>query len=185
MKTTHLTMFRLDKLYKTHHFDHLTIWFFLFCMFADVHKKLFAYQHRASGKNFQDFHFFFHILLHSSKYIPEFQFVLIENSDQIDPQIPYYDPIAIGYQWNLCKYFGALLALSSRTVSSRLVLQCRNSLQGLSVHNRNQLFWVPGHCGIIGNKETDSLAGMGSKSSFCGPEPCLPVPRSLITRVTK
>jgi hypothetical protein len=29
----------------------------------------------------------------------------------------------------------ALLALSSRTVSSRLVLQWRNSLQGLSIHN--------------------------------------------------
>jgi hypothetical protein len=39
----------------------------------------------------------------------------------------------------------ALLALSSHTVSSRLVLQCRNSLQGLSINNRVQLFWVPGH----------------------------------------
>jgi hypothetical protein len=29
----------------------------------------------------------------------------------------------------------ALLVLSSHTVSSRLVLQCRNSLQGLSIHN--------------------------------------------------
>jgi hypothetical protein len=46
----------------------------------------------------------------------------------------------------------ALLALSSHTVSSRLVLQCRNSLQGLSVQNRVQLFWVPGHCGIIRNE---------------------------------
>jgi hypothetical protein len=70
-------------------------------------------------------------------------------------------------------------------VSSKLVLQCRNSLQGLSIHNRVQLFWVPGHCGIIRNEETDGLVGVGSKSSFCGPEPCLPVPRSLMTRVTK
>jgi ribonuclease HI len=61
----------------------------------------------------------------------------------------------------------ALLAFSSHTVSSRLVLQCRNSLQGLSIHNKVQLFWVPGHCGITGNEETDSLAGVGSKSSFC------------------
>jgi ribonuclease HI len=64
----------------------------------------------------------------------------------------------------------ALLALSSHTVSSKLVLQCRNSLQGLSIHNRVQLFWVPGHCGLIGNEEADSLAGVGSKSRFCGPE---------------
>jgi hypothetical protein len=38
----------------------------------------------------------------------------------------------------------------------------------------------------IGNEEADGLAEVGSKSSFCGPvEPCLPVPRSLMTRVTK
>jgi hypothetical protein len=29
------------------------------------------------------------------------------------------------------------------------------------------------------------MAGLGFKSSFCGPEPCLPVPKSLMTRVTK
>jgi hypothetical protein len=43
----------------------------------------------------------------------------------------------------------ALLALGSHTVSSRLVLQCRNSLQGLSIYNRVQLFWAPGHCGMV------------------------------------
>jgi ribonuclease HI len=75
-----------------------------------------------------------------------------------------------------------LMALSAHM---KLVLQCRNSLQGLSIHNRVQLFWVPGHCGIIGNEEVGGLAGVGSKSSFCGLEPCLPVPRSLMTRVTK
>jgi hypothetical protein len=58
-------------------------------------------------------------------------------------------------------------------------------VQGLSIQNRVQLFWVSGHCGIIGNEEANGLAGVGSKSSFCGPEPCLPVPKSLMTRVTK
>jgi hypothetical protein len=65
----------------------------------------------------------------------------------------------------------ALLALSSHTVSSGLVAQCQNSLQGLSLHKRAQLFWVPGHCGIIGNEEADGLVGVGSQSSFCKPEP--------------
>jgi hypothetical protein len=81
--------------------------------------------------------------------------------------------------------WAALLALSSLTMSSRLVLQCRNSLQGLSIHNGVQLFWVPGHCGIIGNEEADGIAGVGSKSSFCGLELCLHVPKSLMKRVTK
>jgi hypothetical protein len=74
---------------------------------------------------------------------------------------------------------------SRAAVSSKLVFQCLNSLQGLSIHSKAQLFWVPGHCSIIGNEVADSLAVMGSKSSFCGPEPCLPVPRSLMTRVKK
>jgi hypothetical protein len=79
----------------------------------------------------------------------------------------------------------ALLALSSHTVSSRLVFQCRDSLQGLPIQKRVQLFWVPGHCGIIGNKDAAGLAGLGPKSSICGPEPCLPVTKALMTRVKK
>jgi ribonuclease HI len=51
----------------------------------------------------------------------------------------------------------ALLALSSHTVSSRLVLRCRNYLQRLSIHNRVQLCWIPGHCGIIRNEKADGL----------------------------
>jgi hypothetical protein len=79
----------------------------------------------------------------------------------------------------------ALLALSSYTVWSGLVIQCWNSLQGLFIHNRVQMFWVPDHCGIIWNEVADGLTWMGSKSSFCGLEHCLPVPKSLMTRVTK
>jgi hypothetical protein len=38
---------------------------------------------------------------------------------------------------------------------------------------------------IIGNEEADDLAGVGSKSNFYGLEPCLPVPKSLMTPMTK
>jgi hypothetical protein len=50
---------------------------------------------------------------------------------------------------------------------------------------RFNCFGLSGHCGIVGNEEADGLAGVGSESSICGPEPCLPVPRSLMTRVIK
>jgi hypothetical protein len=41
----------------------------------------------------------------------------------------------------------ALMALKSYTVSSRVVVQCRSSLQELALSNRVRLVWVPGHCG--------------------------------------
>jgi ribonuclease HI len=68
----------------------------------------------------------------------------------------------------------ALLALKSYAVSSRVVLQCRDSLQELALSNRVRLVWVPGHCGIHGNEEADALARAGSGSAFLEPEPCLP-----------
>jgi hypothetical protein len=55
------------------------------------------------------------------------------------------------------------------------------SLQRLSIYNTVQLLWVPGHCGIIGNEEADGLAGVGSESKFYGPEPCLIVPKLLMS----
>jgi ribonuclease HI len=68
------------------------------------------------------------------------------------------------------------LALSSHTVSSKLVLQ------GLSIQNRVQLFWVPGHCGIIGNEKVDGLAGVGSKSNFYGPGTLFARPKVTVTK---
>jgi hypothetical protein len=65
-----------------------------------------------------------------------------------------------------------LLALKPYAMSSRVVLQCRDSLQELPLSNRVRLVWVPGHCGIHGN-ETDALARAGSSSDYVEPEPCL------------
>jgi hypothetical protein len=67
----------------------------------------------------------------------------------------------------------ALLALSSYTISSKLLHQCWLSLQDLSNNNWVKLFWVLGHCYIKGNEEADRLARVGLDSHFCGPEPCV------------
>jgi ribonuclease HI len=58
----------------------------------------------------------------------------------------------------------ALLAFKSCAVSSRVVPQCKDSIQELALSNRVQLVWVPGHFGIHGNSETDALARAGLSS---------------------
>jgi ribonuclease HI len=74
----------------------------------------------------------------------------------------------------------ALLALKSYAVSPRVVLQCRDSLQGLALSNRVRLVWVPGHFGIHENEQADALARAGSSYAFVGPEPCLPLALSSV-----
>jgi hypothetical protein len=76
----------------------------------------------------------------------------------------------------------ALLAFKLYAVSSRVVLQCRDSLQELVLSNRVRLVRVPGHCGIYGNEEAEALARAGSSSAFGGPVPCLPLAHSSVKR---
>jgi hypothetical protein len=78
-----------------------------------------------------------------------------------------------------------LLALSSYTISSKLLHQCWLSLQDLSNNNRVRLFWVSDHCDIKGNEEADRLARMGSDSHFCGPEPCVPLSASIVRDINR
>lgn len=73
----------------------------------------------------------------------------------------------------------ALLALGSYTTKSKLVLQYWQSLQEISADNTVLLFWVPGHCGVLGNEEADTLAGNGSRKTPCGPEPFLPMSQAI------
>jgi len=46
-------------------------------------------------------------------------------------------------------------------------------LKELSVFNTDRLLWVPGHSGVDGNEEADSLATQASYSDFIGPEPAI------------
>jgi ribonuclease HI len=52
----------------------------------------------------------------------------------------------------------ALRALGSPKVTSRLVSECLEALQALADLNEVTLIWVPGHQGILGNKQGDKLA---------------------------
>jgi hypothetical protein len=79
----------------------------------------------------------------------------------------------------------ALLALSSYTISSKLLHQCWLSLQDFSNNNRVRLFWVSVHCDIKGNEQADRLARMGSDSYLCGPQPCVPLSASIIRKINR
>ena len=65
----------------------------------------------------------------------------------------------------------ALRAIGSSTFRSRLVLECRRTLNELGKQSRLTLAWVPGHSGISGNEAADELAKKGSETNFIGPEP--------------
>lgn len=56
----------------------------------------------------------------------------------------------------------AIKALYSTTTSSRLVGQCRDTLNHLGGTLKITLLWVPGHRNIEGNERADGLARQGS-----------------------
>jgi ribonuclease HI len=45
----------------------------------------------------------------------------------------------------------AIQAFDKYKITSKLVWDCHQSLMQLTIHNRVQLIWVPGHEGIVGN----------------------------------
>jgi len=62
----------------------------------------------------------------------------------------------------------ALKALSSPKVTSGLVAECLDALFVLASLNEVTLIWVPGHHGILGNKEADKLARQASATPLLG-----------------
>ena len=65
----------------------------------------------------------------------------------------------------------ALKALTSFTITSRLVSGCLDQLKKLATRCRLTLLWVPGHLGIMGNEVANELARKASEQPFIGPEP--------------
>ncbi|XP_055585899.1 uncharacterized protein LOC129738667 [Uranotaenia lowii] len=94
-----------------------------------------------------------------------------------------------GYRYTSIYIFSdsqaALRALSTFTCYSKLVWECIVALRNLAIRNRVFLFWVPGHCGILGNEEADQLAREGSQGLFIGPEPFCGVSRSALNMELK
>ncbi|XP_052744146.1 uncharacterized protein LOC128199286 [Bicyclus anynana] len=77
----------------------------------------------------------------------------------------------------------ALKALKRNDTTSALVRECKNILNSLAEKTKVTIAWVPGHQGNYGNEKADELARMGAGLEFLGPEPCLPIPYSIIKRV--
>ncbi|KAJ8975159.1 hypothetical protein NQ317_014533 [Molorchus minor] len=69
--------------------------------------------------------------------------------------------------------------LLGESVKSRLVLECKKTLNDLVSRNKVILTWVPGHSGVRENEEVDRLAREGSAMYPIGPEPILGIPYSM------
>ena len=74
----------------------------------------------------------------------------------------------------------SLLALTSTSISSRLVPDIADQLNTLGTSHRVELRWVPGHERVYGNELADELAREGSSSIPIAPEPFLPLSEGII-----
>lgn len=69
----------------------------------------------------------------------------------------------------------AIAALSSSSVKSSLVADCRSLFADMRGRYSIELIWVPGHSGVHGNEKADALARAASATIPVGPEPILPI----------
>ena len=64
----------------------------------------------------------------------------------------------------------ALKALQATRRTSPLVQQCQKAFNEISTWHAVDLYWVPAHAGVRGNKIADKLARDGSVQKFVGHE---------------
>ena len=69
----------------------------------------------------------------------------------------------------------AIQALGKYETNSKIILECKLSLNRLAENNSVRLNWIPGHSGHRGNNVADNLAKLGVKQKTSGPEPIIPI----------
>ena len=72
----------------------------------------------------------------------------------------------------------AINTITSKTVTSRTVLECINSINNYSQHGLVRIIWVPGHNGIRGNEIANSLARTGRELAAVNLDNPLPLKAS-------
>lgn len=70
----------------------------------------------------------------------------------------------------------SLKALSSYCFSSKLTIECLNSINNLTRNNTVHLIWVPGHSDVEGNEKADELARKGSETQIQGQQCVIGIP---------
>ena len=70
-------------------------------------------------------------------------------------------------------------------MTSGLVAECLDALFALASLNEVTLIWVPVHCGVLGNEESDKLARQASAMPLLGPEPALGIAKCSARKATK
>lgn len=74
----------------------------------------------------------------------------------------------------------ALLALNSPWSSTGLVTEAIRALNIMGESKRISLYWIPSHHGFEGNEIADELAKAGSRESYFGPQPSIPLAISTV-----
>lgn len=79
----------------------------------------------------------------------------------------------------------AIKAVRAAVVDSKMVLECKDSLNFIGDRNKVTVLWVPSHTEIAGNERADELAGQGAEHHFIGPEPRFGISKTTRKRIAK